>query len=282
MNSNNRLSIEKQNEFAFKGKMMLEIERNLLIYVNDINLTDENKKRDYKVQLIYNASELENYCKLLKPYQENENVKTFFDGYNNIKNNMDDAVKLHSTKEILKEVKKFRQKVEELAEETAIKQAINEIKEGYGLETDDIKLVNVIKKKTKVPFLSQMLLGLVMQIILLISFSGLINYCTYNKNFFSLVLFVLYFSGIEFLLKLIISLFFKKLLFKTMGLIMLIPFIVAVVITLIFPIFITFESRLLFVIVAVLAYAIRKFMCSYIFEKLSKIKRHKKGEEDAR
>ena len=114
------LSVDKQNEFAFKGKMMLEIEKNLLMCINDINLTDEKKKKEYKVQLIYNADELEKYCKLLSPYQENENVKKFFDAYNNIKENMDNAVKMHSSKEILKEVKKFRAKIEELAQEQAI------------------------------------------------------------------------------------------------------------------------------------------------------------------
>lgn len=278
------LSVDKQNEFAFKGKMMLEIEKNLLMCINDINLTDEKKKKEYKVQLIYNADELEKYCKLLSPYQENENVKKFFDAYNNIKENMDNAVKMHSTKEILKEVKKFRAKIEELAQEQAITKMLEDVKEGYGLEGNDVKVIKAYTSKSVMKnFFPQMIAGFILQIILMISFSGLFNYCTYNKNFFSLVFFVLYFSSIEFVLKLIIGTLFQKLIFKTMGLIMLVPFIASVVIAIIFPIFVGIESIWLFLLAAVVAFGLRKFMLSYLFEKISeRKKKNKKGDENAR
>ncbi len=278
------LSVDKQNEFAFKGKMMLEIEKNLLMCINDINLKDEKKKKEYKVQLIYNADELEKYCKLLSPYQENENVKKFFDAYNNIKENMDNAVKMHSTKEILKEVKKFRAKIEELAQEQAITKMLEDVQEGYGLEGNDVKVIKAFTAKSVMKnFFPQMIAGFILQIILMISFSGLFNYCTYNKNFFSLVFFVLYFSSIEFVLKLIVGTLFQKLIFKTMGLIMLVPFIASVVIAIIFPIFVEIESIWLFLLAAVIAFGLRKFMLSYLFEKISeRKKRNKKGDENAR
>ena len=145
----NNLSLDKQNEFAFKAIMILEIENNLMQILNSKSL-DLDKQTSYKVQVIYNASELKKYATALNPYMENEKVRTFFDGYNKIKENLEDLVKRISTKEILKEVKKFSASVEEKATEMEIEKLIKDITSEYGISEDELKVVNLGTKKKRI------------------------------------------------------------------------------------------------------------------------------------
>ena len=278
--NNNPLSIDKQNEFAMKASMILEILNTLMIYVNDPKNDNDQKQNEYKVQIIFNAKELEKYVKILSPYKENDNVNNFFTSYERIKDKIDETVKRISNKKLEKEAKKLHEKIELQAQEMEIKKMIGELKDQYGLEENDLKILNV--GKTKKSFLGRVLefvLVFVSTALILFGLSGIIPW-TKDKNILNLILFCLYFAGSEIVGRLVISLAFKKLIMQTFGFIMLIPSLVAIIVVAIFPIFMEISSIILFVITAIFAVAIRKFMLSYVFEKLLKSKFNKMKKEE--
>ena len=274
------LSIEKQNEFAFKASMIIEIENNLIMILSTTNNLDEEKKKTYKVQVIYNANELEKYAKALAPYQENEKVKNFFENYEKIKNRLLSLVKEFSTKEVLKEVKKFGLEVEEKAEELEVQKLIKQITEEYGINESDLKVVNMTKKKNRFKQASvDIIINFLLSVILMFSFSGLIPWATYNGSVLMLVFFSLYYSAMEITLRFILLKVFKKMILKTFGLILLAPLVISAIICIFLPIFVTVKSILLFLLTIVLTYLIRKFMISYVLEKLLIHQSHKKKKE---
>ena len=263
------LSIDKQNEFAFKASMIVEIENNLIMILSTNASLDEDKKKTYKVQVIYNANELEKYAKALAPYQENEKVKTFFENYEKIKTNLVNLVKEFSTKEVLKEVKKFGEEVEEKAQEMEINKLIKQITEEYGINEADLKIVNMTKKKNKFRQVSSdIIINFLLSVILMFSFSGLIPWATYKGSFVMLVFFALYYSAVEVVTRFICLKAFKKLILKTFGLILILPLIISTILCLFLPIFVEVKSILLFALCTILTYLVRKFIISYVLEKL--------------
>lgn len=278
--NNSQLSIDKQNEFAMKASMILEILNTLMIYVNDPNNEKDQKQKDYKVQIIFNAKELEKYVKVLNPYQENEKVRLFFDGYERIKERINETIKRISNKELEREAKKLHEKIELQAQEMEIKKMLGELKDQYGLEEKDLKVFNFGKtKKSFLAVILEYVLVFVFTALILLGLSGIIPW-TKDKNILSLVLFCLYFAADEIVGRLVLNIAFKKLIMQTLGLIMLLPSIVAVVVVAIFPIFVEINSIFLYIITAIFAVAIRKFMLSYVFEKLIKSKFNKMKREE--
>ena len=262
------LSFEKQNEFAFKASMIIEIENNLIMILTTNNSLDEEKKKTYKVQVIFNANELEKYAKALAPYQDNEKVKTFFENYDKIKTNLVNLVKEFSTKEILKEVKKFDQEVKEKSQEMELNTIIKQLTEEFGINDADLQVVNMTKKKNRVrQVISDLIINFLLSVILMFSFSGLIPWAGYKGSFVMLVFFALYYSGVEVIIHFIFLKVFKKYIFKTFGLILILPLIISTVLCIFLPIFVEIKSILLFAICTVLTYLVRKFIVSYIVEK---------------
>ena len=274
------LSIDKQNEFALKASMIIEIENNLIMILNTNNTLDEEKKKTYKVQVVYNANELEKYAKALAPYQENEKVKSFFENYNKIKNVLITLVKEFSTKEVLKEVKKFDLEVEEKAEELEIKKLIKQITDEYGINESDLKIINMTKKRNRFKQVSSdIIVNFLLSVILMFSFSGLIPWATYKESVVMLVFFSLYYSAIEVTCRFIFLKLFRKYIFKSFGLILLAPLVISIIICIVVPIFVNINSVFLFSITAIITYLIRKFIISYVLEKLLIYQSHKKKKE---
>lgn len=270
--NNNQLSIDKQNEFAMKANMILEIENTLLIFIDDPKNSLDQKQNDYKVQFLFNAKELEKYAKALNPYQENEKVRAFFEKYTIIKERIDETLKRIKNKKLEKEVKKLKDKIEIQAQELEIKKMIGELTEQYGIEEKDLKILNVGKKqKSKLAIIIELLIIFTSTVLILFGLSGIIPWSK-EKNIVNIIFFALYFSGCEILSRIVLTFGFKKLIIQTFGLIMIFPSLIAIVISAIFPIFVEINSIFLLIITTILTVLIRKFMLSYVSEKLVKNK----------
>lgn len=282
MRENEVLTIEKQNEFAFKATMILEIEHNLLVFVNDPSFSDKNKLKEYQVQVVFNAQELEKYAEKLQSYMENEKVKAFFDGYSRLKDNLNQTVQRISSKEILKGVKEFRRQVEEKVEQQQIDKIVKELSEQYGVSESELKIVTMKQKNKGINIALEFTLSWLFNIIILFSLSGLFNYASYHGNILNLLFFVLYYATIDLLLRLLASKYLSKYIFKTFGLVLILPLILTTLITIFLPIFVEIKSIFLFIITSVLVYLIRKFIQSYILEKIIVSKNKKKVNKNER
>lgn len=263
------MSFERQNEMALKASMIIEIETDLMRILKTNVTLDEEKRKTYTVQVVFNANELEKYVDILAPYQENKTIKEFFEKYEKIKIDLANFVKEVSTKEVLKEVKVLKHKVIEQAHEVELNAIIKQLTEEFGINDTDLQVVNMTKKRNKfIQAVSEALISFLLSTILMFSFSGLIPWATYKGSFVMLLFFALYYSGVEVLTRFIVLKAFKKLIFKTFGLILLLPLIISIVLSIFLPIFVEVKSILLFVLAAVLTYLVRKFIMSYVLEKV--------------
>ena len=114
----------------------------------------------------------------------------------------------------------------------------------------------------------------VINFILIFALVGFFSWAKWT-SLFDLALFIGYYSLVEIFVKNIIILIFPKLIFKTLGAILLLPMILAIVCGSVFPLFIEIESIFGFIITAILCSLIRKFIIEYIDDK--KVKKEMKN-----
>lgn len=163
---------------------------------------------------------------------------------------------------------------EELQEE--IDKLMKEFEEQTGKDPSNVKLMSVKfpMKSFKGIFLDIIRIVL-FNTILILALSGLFVWSEYS--IYELLYFALYFSGMEALSRTIIVLLFNKLIPKTFGIIFVVPTIVAIVFSMIFPCFVKVVSLWNMFFVLTLAILIRKFLNNYFFEKYFNRMMIKKG-----
>ena len=158
-----------------------------------------------------------------------------------------------------------------------IEKLIKDITSEYGISEDELKVVNLGTKKKRI---SKVLLEFVVEVllssILMFSLIGLFSFADANGKLLNLVLFSLYYGLVEGVLKVIVSTIFRKYILKTFGLILIVPFVICTVLCTFLPIFITIKPIILFIVASILVFIVRKFIISYVLEKILALKFKKK------
>ena len=131
-----------------------------------------------------------------------------------------------------------------------------------------------LPERTFFSIMKNSLITLVMNFILIFAMVGFFSWAKWT-SLFDLALFIGYYSLIEIFVKNIIILIFPKLIFKTLGAILLLPMILAIVSASVFPLFIEIQSVFGFIMTAILCSLIRKFIIEYIDDK--KVKKEMKN-----
>lgn len=109
-------------------------------------------------------------------------------------------------------------------------------------------------------------IGLILSLIVITALSGFFPWGNWT-SIFDLVKFLLCFLGVKIVLRFLIIMFGKRMIFKTMGIILFLPFIISLVLACIFPIFFEIEKYFTFIVIALANEAIRKFIIGYFNDK---------------
>lgn len=142
---------------------------------------------------------------------------------------------------------------------------------------------NVKMVKLRLPILSfwsalkDVFLNFILMFVIFFAISGFINFASWT-SIFDLVYFVLFFSLVEMISRFVLLTLFKKIIIKTIGAIMLLPFLISTVLVCVFPIFLEIDSYFSLIMILLLSTLIRKFIISYVQEKNMKSKLSKGGE----
>lgn len=153
------------------------------------------------------------------------------------------------------EIRKANKEIEDLVES---------IKDQMGA---DVKVVKIkVPKPSPGQFLIELLFGLVINGLLIVGTSGYFNYLEYS-TIWNLLLFVLYFTLVEKISSTIMIGCFPSFIIKTMGLGSFIPIGITLLVTLIFPIFVTIEDIGAAIIIFVIILVVRTFLKSFLLEK---------------
>lgn len=153
------------------------------------------------------------------------------------------------------EIRKANEEIEDLVES---------IKDQIGA---DIKVVKVkVPKPSPGQFVIDLILGLIINGLLIVGTSGYFNYLEYS-TIWNLLLFVLYFTLVEKISNAIMMGCFPSFIIKTMGLGSFIPIGITLIITLIFPIFVTIENIGAAIIIFVIILVVRVFLKTFFMEK---------------
>lgn len=159
-----------------------------------------------------------------------------------------------------------------------LKNKNEELKQISGRNPSNVKMI-----KVKLPILGfwsavkDVIINFLLMSVIIFAISGFINFGTWT-SFYDLIYFILYFSLSEMILKFTLLSFFKKLIVKTLGAILLIPFVIATVLICVLPIFVKIDSYFSLVMILILSSLIRKFIIGYFDDKKMKNKLGREGE----
>lgn len=117
------------------------------------------------------------------------------------------------------------------------------------------------------------IIGFVLNFIILFALSGFFAWANWT-SIGEFALFLGYFSIVETIIKAFVVTVLNKLIFKTYGAILLLPFVLSIICVCVFPIFIEITSIFTFILVSLLCNLIRKFIIDYFIDK--KIKKEMK------
>ncbi len=237
-----------------------------------INVTEDELK-DYKLRFINYCAKLEANMAILKSNNalDEELVKAY--------NDLNDRMEKKEFKELISE-KEIKKILAEEETEKLLNDMIEKLKNETGGNPKDMKVVSVtMPKKNFLYRFVESLLMMIFNIILIFSCSGFIAWGEWTNLGF-LVLFIMYYSLIQIMIKICIELCFSKLVVKTFGAILYLPCVIASLIVMIFPLFIEIKSYINIFIICILAYLIEKFFLAYIVEKVMKGKIFKKINEN--
>ena len=137
--------------------------------------------------------------------------------------------------------------------------------------------------KVKLPILGfwsavkDVIINFLLMSVIIFAISGFINFGTWT-SFYDLIYFILYFSLSEMILKFTLLSFFKKLIVKTLGAVLLFPFVIATVLICVLPIFVKIDSYFSLIMILILSSLIRKFIIGYFDDKKMKNKLGREGE----
>ncbi len=173
-------------------------------------------------------------------------------------------------KELKKEEKKKEKEMEEKASEEEIDRLIESLEKQIGMEGAKIIRVPAPKKSFR-SILINLIASFCLNIFIFIGLNGIFK-VAYWDSVLDMLFYALYFSGIEFVLRTILMIFFSKWVMKTMGLIMGIPSLISIVIATIFPIFMRIRNMALFIILMIFVFMIRTTIKHFIVELL--IRKH--------
>ncbi len=130
--------------------------------------------------------------------------------------------------------------------------------------------VKILKLKLAVPSLKQETIGTIIDVVLsLIVITALSGFFPWGNwtSIFDLSKFLLSFLGVKIVLRFLIIIFGKNMIFRTMGIIMALPFIISLVLACIFPVFFEIEKYFTFIVISLANEAIRKFIVGYFNDK---------------
>lgn len=165
-------------------------------------------------------------------------------------------------KQSKKELKKQQEEQLEQKQEEEIDKLLKMLEENIG--TQEAKIVKIrTPRPNSLSYWKEVLIILLLNVFIIIGINGIFSIADWS-NIFKLLFFSLYFSGIEIILQMIILIAFPKLIIKTYGLITLLPSLVSMIISTIFPIFITIRSVPLFIIALVFTIIIRQIIRHFI------------------
>ncbi len=140
--------------------------------------------------------------------------------------------------------------------------------------------VKVMKVELPQPNLKNYFIGLLLAIIintlLIVGTSGFIDLFQYKKIIY-LIIFAIYFSIMERTINYLFLKIFLPLVIRTMGLAALIPYVVSIVITCIFPVFVTSKNMFLVFIFLVFVCIVKTIIHAFLKRKFisNKIRRRK-------
>ena len=251
-------SLEKIKTDSYK---ILEVLNNLVTVISDKSMltVNQNELLNYKIQFIEECTKLENNISTLKKNKYIcEDLMKKYDDLNARINN-DEFKSLVEPKEVQKEL--LDQNEQELIDEL-LKELDND-----NITKDDIKIINKTKKTSFLEHTIVFLIKIVLNIAIIIGLSGFLKWGEWQTPFY-LIYYILYVSLIDGIFSLLFKTLLKKWIFKTFGLILIVPSILSLIISLVFPIFVTIKSYGLLLIIFIVTVIIQKFILAYILSKM--------------
>lgn len=144
---------------------------------------------------------------------------------------------------------------------------IDSMKEELGIDKN-VKVIQIrLPKPSVLDFIKSLILLFIINSLLIVGSTGFITYFMY-ESIIDLLLFSLYFSLIERVASYIILLAFPSLIIKTMGAITLLPSVISLAVSLIFPIFVSIENIGLAIIVMVIITILRTYLKTFLQNKI--------------
>lgn len=209
--------------------------------------------------------------------EENLYVEKIFSYYTFIAFKIDDLKKIKNNNEIDSLIANYNEKISYVKSLLIIKNnkevnfgSILKDRVDRDINGESSGGVRVLKLKLTPSSLKQEIfetfISVILSLLVIVSLSGFFPWGNWT-SIFDLVKFTLCFLGLKLLLKYMFLIFGKKLIFKTMGIIMILPFIISLVLACIFPIFFEIEKYFTFIIIALANEAIKKFIFDYFNDK---------------
>lgn len=174
--------------------------------------------------------------------------------------------------EVKEEEEKAEEKKDEKKPESELEKMLRQVEEEFGVDRSQVKVVRMNRRPQGFKaFIVDFLLTLIINIVLILGISGWIQWASYN-SIWDLVWFTVAFTIIEIALKYLISIFFRKLVIRSFGLILSLATLLAIPLVLLLTDFveITAVNRLLLIFVIVII--VRSMIRSYLARR--KISRH--------
>ncbi len=153
---------------------------------------------------------------------------------------------------------------ESISLETIIKNKINDNLSGKNKNPNIVK-IRIPNKSFSSVFVNT-IVGFVLNFIILFAMSGFFEWGKWTsiKDF---ALFLAYYSVVEALIKIFVVTALNKLIFKTFGLILLLPFVLSLMCVCFFPVFIEITSIFTLIMASLISNLIRKFIIDYFIDK---------------